>query len=69
MRMLVAISAALAAIGAAPAAANDAASMARLAAAAAHVPPPLLTERFGPDDLRSGTLRIQRARGRFPSRC
>lgn len=40
--------------------------LAALRAAEAQVPAPTLTERYGPDDLRSGELRLPAGRGPFP---
>ncbi|WP_375404198.1 alpha/beta hydrolase family protein [uncultured Sphingomonas sp.] len=40
--------------------------MAALRAAQAKVPPPTLVERYGPDDLRSGELRLPPGKGPFP---
>lgn len=61
------LGAALLAVAAAtPAAADDAASMAALRKAEAAVAKPTLTERFGADDLRTGTLRLPAGKGPFP---
>ena len=59
-----AIGAALSA--AVPAIADDGTSMAALRKAEAAVAKPTLVERFGPDDSRSGTLRVPAGKGPFP---
>lgn len=64
MRYSVAFGALALALTAPPAPAQP--GMAALRAAQATVPAPTLTERYGPDDLRSGELRLPPGRGPFP---
>ena len=66
MKNLVGVMGGRAAFGATRASADDSVSMAALRKAEAMVAKPTLTERFGPDDSRSGTLRVPAGKGPFP---